>query len=426
MQRPIVSAVLTLACVLAMSSQASAEKPVELGPRPQRLAEDMEASALRSRLQACEGPFTATDFSIGHRGAPLMFPEHTRESYEAAARQGAGIVECDVTFTSDKELVCRHSQCDLHTTTDILDTELAARCRTPFQPAIFDRDGNLVQAASAECCTSDITLAEFRTLRGKQDRHNPKAQTATEFVDIKAGDSLGTLLTHRESIELFRDLNVKMAPELKAPSVSMPFKGMSQVEYAQKFIDEYEAEQVPASQVWPQSFSLADVRYWIENEPAFGRQAVYLDDRDGNPDFNHRDPATWEPGMTELADMGVNIIAPPLWMLLEAQGNELAAQGNEIVPSVYAREARAAGLKIIAWSLERSGPLKNGGGWYYQTLNGELPNPETKEPAVDVIRREGDVYRVLDVLARDVGVLGVFSDWPATVTFYANCMDSDR
>ena len=29
---------------------------------------------------------------------------------------------------------------------------------------------------------------------------------------------------------------------------------------------------------------------------------------------------------------------------------------------------------------------------------------------------------LLDVLAREVGVLGVFSDWPATVTYYANCM----
>ena len=29
---------------------------------------------------------------------------------------------------------------------------------------------------------------------------------------------------------------------------------------------------------------------------------------------------------------------------------------------------------------------------------------------------------MLDVLARDVGVRGVFSDWPATVTYYASCM----
>ena len=31
--------------------------------------------------------------------------------------------------------------------------------------------------------------------------------------------------------------------------------------------------------------------------------------------------------------------------------------------------------------------------------------------------------KVLDVLARQVGILGIFSDWPATVTYYANCMD---
>ena len=25
-------------------------------------------------------------------------------------------------------------------------------------------------------------------------------------------------------------------------------------------------------------------------------------------------------------------------------------------------------------------------------------------------------------LAKEVGILGIFSDWPATVTYYANCM----
>jgi glycerophosphoryl diester phosphodiesterase len=32
------------------------------------------------------------------------------------------------------------------------------------------------------------------------------------------------------------------------------------------------------------------------------------------------------------------------------------------------------------------------------------------------------MMNVLDVLARNVGVRGVFSDWPATTSFYANCM----
>ncbi|WP_235281861.1 hypothetical protein [Methyloterricola oryzae] len=37
------------------------------------------------------------------------------------------------------------------------------------------------------------------------------------------------------------------------------------------------------------------------------------------------------------------------------------------------------------------------------------------------ITRDGDMMRVLDVLAEDVGIRGIFSDWPATVTYYANC-----
>jgi glycerophosphoryl diester phosphodiesterase len=81
---------------------------------------------------------------------------------------------------------------------------------------------------------------------------------------------------------------------------------------------------------------------------------------------------------------------------------------NRIVASPYARSARNAGLDIIAWSLERSGPLTNGGGWYYQSV----------KPAIN---NDGDTLTLLDVLARDVGVIGVFSDWPATTTFYANC-----
>jgi glycerophosphoryl diester phosphodiesterase len=32
------------------------------------------------------------------------------------------------------------------------------------------------------------------------------------------------------------------------------------------------------------------------------------------------------------------------------------------------------------------------------------------------------MLKLLDVLAKDVGIKGIFSDWPATVTYYANCM----
>lgn len=32
------------------------------------------------------------------------------------------------------------------------------------------------------------------------------------------------------------------------------------------------------------------------------------------------------------------------------------------------------------------------------------------------------MYKALDVLAKKVGILGIFSDRPATVTYCANCM----
>lgn len=397
--------VLILTCVLAI--QAADADVVELGPRPYFLIDQMKEGPLKSRLQSCaERSFEPKLFSIGHRGAPLMFPEHTAESYRAAARMGAGIVECDVTFTKDKQLVCRHAQNDLHTTTNILKTPLAGNCTKAFSPAVGGA------AASAECRTSDITLADFRTLAGKMDAANEKAASADEYVNGTAGwrtdlyaASSGTLMTHAESIELFRSLGVKFTPELKSPAVAMPFDGFTQEAYAQKMIDEYKAAGIPPEDVFAQSFNLDDVLYWIGNEPEFGRQAVYLDGRDSDDSFDPMKPETWKPGMADLKEMGVNYIAPPMWMLV-------TVENGEIVPSVYAREARKAGLKIITWSLERSGPLKTGGGWYYQSVK-------------DATKSDGVMFELLDVLTKDVGIEGIFSDWPATVTYYANCMGLD-
>jgi len=111
----------------------------KLGPRVRYLVEDMEASDLKTSLQTCLNDntmnYVAHDFSIGHRGAAMMFPEHTEESYIAAMEMGAGIVECDVAVTKDGELVCRHDQCDLHTSTNILVTDLASKCSIPFVAA---------------------------------------------------------------------------------------------------------------------------------------------------------------------------------------------------------------------------------------------------------------------------------------------------
>ena len=54
---------------------------VQLGPRPFYLVDGMDESLLKHRLEQCaNGPFRRTDFSIGHRGAALQFPEHSAQS----------------------------------------------------------------------------------------------------------------------------------------------------------------------------------------------------------------------------------------------------------------------------------------------------------------------------------------------------------
>ncbi|WP_037267523.1 glycerophosphodiester phosphodiesterase family protein, partial [Roseivivax halodurans] len=410
MKRIMLAALGAAVPVAAVAQDGAGDGPtMSYGQRPAFLVETLEDGELKSTLEACLGNAPErTDFSIGHRGASLMFPEHTVQANRAAARQGAGILECDVTFTKDKELVCRHAQNDLHTTTNIVVTDLAGKCTQPFQPASGDTE------ATAECRTSDLTLDEFESLAPKMDSFDATAETAEAYLGGVApfrttlyADG-AELMTHAESIELFRSLGGKFTPELKAPSVEMPFDGFTQEDYAQKLIDEYVAADVPPEDVWPQSFNLSDVIYWIENTE-YGEQAVYLDDRyeaedDDEGLIDPTDPATFKPTMQELADMGVTYIAPPIWMLLTLD------DAGEMVPSAYAEEAKAAGLNIIGWSLERSGPLAGGGGWYFQSVN-------------DAIDSDGDYLRVLDVLAQDVGIVGMFSDWPATVTFYANCMD---
>jgi glycerophosphoryl diester phosphodiesterase len=396
--------ILALLSLLALAFHAHADATgVDLGPRPAWLVGQMEDSPLKERLAACIGkPAKRTLFSISHRGAPLQFPEHTEEGYRAAVLMGAGVLECDVTFTKDKELVCRHSQNDLHTTTNILTTELAEKCTKGFTPA----QGG--EPASAECRTSELSLTEFRRLRGRMDGADKAATTVEAYLEGTAPwrtelySGAGTLMTHAESIALFKDLGVRFTPELKAPAVAMPFEGFSRADYAQALIDDYKAAGIPPEDVFAQSFSLEDVLYWIEHEPAFGRQAVFLD---GRRDLDPMDPATFSPSMTELKAMGVNYIAPPLFVLL-------TLEDGRIVPSAYARAAKAAGLELITWTLERSGPLASGGGWYYQSVS-------------EAIDGDGRMLEVVDVLARDVGVAGIFSDWPATTSFYASCMGLD-
>lgn len=171
-------------------------------------------------------------------------------------------------------------------------------------------------------------------------------------------------------------------------------------------IDDYKKAGIPPRDVLAQSFNLGDILYWIAHEPEFGRQAVYLDDANTPSEL----PTLAE--LQSLAAQGVKIVAPPMWALLTVD-----AKGH-IVPSQYALDTKTAGLDIITWTLERSGRI----------VEDVLPTKDTPSPSfyyqstLDALHNDGDILVTLDVLARQVGILGIFSDWSATVTYYANCM----
>ncbi|ASJ74325.1 glycerophosphodiester phosphodiesterase family protein [Granulosicoccus antarcticus] len=415
---PILSSiVLSLAGASSLAinvASAATTDPVHLGPRPFYLVDQLEEGELKEALQTCAATTTQYErrnFSIAHRGASLQFPEHTMEAYLAAHRMGAGIIECDVTFTSDAELVCRHAQCDLHTTTNILATPLAEKCSIPFAPAQYDEAGEMIEPASARCCASDLTLEEFKSLEGKMDSADSSATTVEAYMggtadfrtDLYATGA--TLMSHKESIQLIGELGGQFTPELKSVTDGFGDSGLTQANYARKFIQDYVDAGIYYDDVWPQSFDIEDTELWIREFPTFGKQAVWLDGRD--PAETAANPPSQE-DFAALKQAGLNIVAPPMPVLLTTD------EANQIVPSTYAINAKAAGMDMISWSSDRSGRiveevLEGGGTYYYQST-------------LDALKNDGDILKTIDVLAQDVGVIGVFSDWPATTTFYANCM----
>ncbi|CAN9090744.1 unnamed protein product [Alternaria alternata] len=333
---------------------------VSLGPRPYYIINNMTDSPLKRKLQSCENtPVSISGFSIGHRGGgTLQFPEETIRSEDAGARMGAGILECDVTFTSDRGL----------------------------------------------------------TRVGSEIKQDGTSASATNVVDFQAGtppwrtelyDTCGQVLTLDQYIDLVDSYPGyrNFTPELKTPpaAVPMPFQGnYTQQQYASDMISAFRNKGIDASRVWPQSFTYDDIVYWLQNDHDFGRQAAYLQEFDT--------PADLAAGMANLSiarAAGVNIIAPALPMLLSIGG----ADNKTIVESEYSKAIKANGMDIIAWTFERSGPLANvkkDEEYYYSTI-------------ADVITHDGQLYEVLDILVREVGIKGLFTDWAATVTYFANC-----
>lgn len=182
----------------------------------------------------------------------------------------------------------------------------------------------------------------------------------------------------------------------------MPFHGYTQEQYARDMLNTFIRHDIDPARVWPQSFNPPDIYQWIAEYPDFGKHAIFLDE-DGDSSSNFTADVSRLAG---LKARGVNIVSPPFGYLLAIGG----PNNDTIVPSSYVGAAKAAKLDLLPYSFERSGPLRMGadGDYYYQRI----------APA---IKYDGQLYEVLDMLAQEAGIIALFTDWAATVTYYANC-----
>lgn len=102
--------------------------------------------------------FRQPPYTIGHRGACGVFPEHTMGSYKRAVEDGADFVECDIVPTKDCVLICRHEP-ELNLTTN-------AAQYFSNKVATYEIDGANVTGIFS----FDLTWKEIQQLRANQPR----------------------------------------------------------------------------------------------------------------------------------------------------------------------------------------------------------------------------------------------------------------
>lgn len=199
---------------------------------------------------------------IGHRGASGYLPEHTLEAYRLAIAQGADFIEPDVVATRDGELVVRHEP-NITATTDVsARPEFASRKTTRMVDGV----------AETGWFTTDLTLAELKTLRARQ----PMAERD------QSHNGRYTIPTLREVLDLARSEGARLGrtvgayPETKHPTYHVT-AGLALEDRLLALLASY-GYTAKNSPVIVQSFEVANLKY-LRSKTAL--RLVQLIDGDG-------------------------------------------------------------------------------------------------------------------------------------------------
>lgn len=242
MNRLILGAVMTLACVITAGCGSDDDAP---------------------KFPTLDG---SKPLVVGHRGASGYLPEHTLEAYKRAIEQGADFIEPDLVATKDGELIARHEP-NITSTTDVaVRAEFASRKTTKVVDGVSETGW----------FASDFTLAEIKTLRAKQasserdQSFNGKylIPTLREIID----------LARAESTRLNRTVGIY--PETKHPTFHDALN-LSLDDRLLQILAAY-GYTTKASPVIIQSFEVANLKYLRTKTQVRIVQLIDADDVDKN------------------------------------------------------------------------------------------------------------------------------------------------
>jgi len=173
---------------------------------------------------------------------------------------------------------------------------------------------------------------------------------------------------------------------------------------------------------WKTEYPQLSVEYMWESDQMDSAEGVLCQPGNGDLTGDVGGDCGGKALIRRLVDLGVDLFSPAIPVLVAS------GPSRTVVPSRTAAWLKELQVPHIgSWSLERQGcdagprvtpelagqllaPCGSPDAWYYAPVE----NRSTFQHV--------DVLEVLDVLFRGVGLTGLFSDFPATVSTYVNCI----
>lgn len=301
---------------------------------------------------------------IAHRGASGYLPEHTLAAKAMAYGQGADYIEQDLVMTADNELVVLH---DIY-------LDAVTNVRDIF-PNRVRNDGRYY--------VIDFTLAEIRRLSVVERFERGEGMNSPVFRDrFPPGLSSFRVHTFAEEIELIHGLNrstgkvVGIYPEIKNPGFhreagkniaraallvlkAYGYSGPNDPVYLQCF-DENELQRIHADLLPALNMSIRLVQLLAPTD--------------------EHEPLLTEKGLAAIAEYAVGI-GPSIGLIVDPESKPSELEITDLVPN-----AHALGLQVHPYTFRRDADFIPGYASDYDNL--------------------------LRIFLHDVGVDGVFTDFP--------------